>query len=427
MYPKTSWRNRTNSPKRAFRNFGSNKNPSELSLANLRVSDRNNRSQITSTPEIPAANTDDHLSQSLVKALKKPKELGLTLANGFLNVTDILQHPTMVSMKYTFQDVERVILKQAETVFEWFELLKIDDQTWNIRLVTSMMRKALFETLDQAEKLNLFKKQKSFINCNDLLQIPAIKEAQIELQDIEKLLSIYGRYNFVRYESGLCLIRSNAQDESADQWMSDRDYAILKDFRYQLRHKTTWTQMQMSADGFVEVNLLLNVFKQMKKQHCNIDDIKRILSLEEYPRFALIEYNPGRFKIKANHGHSIQRINAWNWAHWKLETKMQVLAYRCNYPQWTKLRKNGWKKDRNTFNFIDPNDKVTKITREIEISIDAVAAREDGIKFFVVPENDLIVTEGLKGRFPLKYFIKAVDRASGEIIKVSWSFVIWKL
>jgi RNA:NAD 2'-phosphotransferase (TPT1/KptA family) len=58
------------------------------------------------------------------------------------------------------------------------------------------------------------------------------------------------------------------------------------------------------------------------------------------------------------------------------------------------------------------------MSREIEILIDAVAARKDGIKFFQVPENPIIVSEGQGSGIPLKYFIRVVDRATGEVIKI---------
>jgi RNA:NAD 2'-phosphotransferase (TPT1/KptA family) len=399
----------------------------------FQMSDRNNPPQITSTPEILAANSDEHLSQSLINALKKPKELGLTLANGFLNLAAILQHPSLAAKNYTFEDVERVISNRTDGNFERFELLKVDDQTWNIGLVVrpAPMHTVLFETLVQARKLDLVIHEMTCIDCNDFLQIPAIKEAQIKLEDIERLLSKtgkphIGKYSFVRYESGLCHIRSNAfftpsEREAkvgpADQRHSKQDLDICTSMGDLLRHKTGWARM--SDDGFVDLDLLLKQLP-MKTYHSNVDDIKRILSMEAYTRYVLIEYEPGRFKIKATHGHTIPKIMAWNWANWQLETKLQILAHGCTFPTWNRLNKKGFQNiGRVVFYSIASNDEVMKLEKEIEIWIDAVAAREDGVKFFVVPENKLIVTEGHMGRLARKYFIKVVDRVSGEVIKVS--------
>jgi RNA:NAD 2'-phosphotransferase (TPT1/KptA family) len=426
--------------------------PLDQGIANLRMSDRNNRPQFPRPTgprrEIVVTKSDEQLSRSLFFALKNPETMGFMNTNNYLDLSAILRHPTLAAKKYTFEDVDRVISNPSDKNFDRFSLLKNDDRDWSIGLVEGIglhrkkmqvvandridpKDKLLFDVLDLVSSLDLAGSGTDFINCNDLLQSPDIKEAQFQLEDIERILNnpvnpLCGKYIFVRYESGLCRIRKNVyftmgtkkvKVRYADQSYSDRDLAIAKAIGYHLRHKIGWAAM--SADGFVKVDVLLKEIP-LKKHDCNMDDVKRIVSLEEYPRYALIEYDPGRFKIKATHGHSIPQMMAWNWANWKLETKLQVMAHRCNYPTWSKLCQNGFgKKDRTTFNFIDPNDKDTKITREIEILIDAAAAREDGIKFFMVPENQLIITEGLEGGLPLKYFIKVVDRASGEVIKVS--------
>jgi RNA:NAD 2'-phosphotransferase (TPT1/KptA family) len=439
----TSWRSQTNHPisSNKFKKPEINNNPLDTAFTNLQLSDRKSWRQINHSSGSNAAYSDEQLSRSLFFALKNPLALSLRLTNNFLSVSAILRHRTLVAKKYTFEDVERVTTNQNDKNFGLFKLLKHDDQNWSIGLVEvprfertkksfvtdDSMHKVLFEVLNQ--ELGRAKTETDSIDCNDLLQIPSVNQAQIKLEDIERILSNTAdpscdKYIFLPYESGLCLIKKKTADrkvkyENDEKWFSDRVDAIDKALTYHLRHNMRLKTM--TADGFVNIDEIFRL-PQMKKNNCTIEDLKMILSQKEaylYPRYVVIEDEQNRYKIRAIHGHSIPKVMAWNWANWKCETKLPILARRCNYPKWAKLRHNGFEKlKRKSISFIDPEDKQVKYHREVEIWIDAVAARKDGVKFFQVPENPYIISELLADGLPLRYFLKVFDRKTGDVIKV---------
>jgi RNA:NAD 2'-phosphotransferase (TPT1/KptA family) len=447
----TSWRSQTNHPisPNKFKRPEINNNPLDTAFTNLQLSDRKSWRQINhssgSKYETNAAYSVEQLSRSLFFALKNPHTLGLCVTNNFLSVSAILRHPTLVAKKHTFEDVERVTTNRNDKNFGLYKLLKHDDQNWSIGLVEvprferenksfvtdDSMHKVLFEVLDQ--ELGRAKTETDSIDCNDLLQIPSVNQAQIKLEDIERILTntddpSCDKYIFLPYENGLCLIKKNYNFTSADRkvkfknnekWFSDRVDAIDSALTYHLRHNIRLNTM--TADGFVNIVEILRL-PQMKKNNCTIEDLKIILSQQaaySHSSYVMIEDEQNRYKIRATHGHSIPKVMAWNWANWKCETKLPILAHRCNYSTWAKLRHDGFEKSkRKSISFNDPEDKQVKYRREVEIWIDAVAAREDGVKFFQVPENPFIISELLADGLPLRYFLKVFDRKTGEIIKV---------
>jgi 2'-phosphotransferase len=188
-----------------------------------------------------------------------------------------------------------------------------------------------------------------------------------------------------------------------------QEIKISKYLSYLLRHGAKEKNLQMSIDGFVEVNSILNL-TQSKSYKINLEIIKKIVETNDKKRFEL-KVEDGNFYIRACQGHSIKDLD---------ETKMMreitnpdefpTVVHGTYCKNWKLIKLEGLKvMNRNHIHFAPgypKDDQVISGMRsscDIYIELDLKMALSDGIKFFI-SSNRVILSSGVNGVILPKYF-----------------------
>lgn len=203
----------------------------------------------------------------------------------------------------------------------------------------------------------------------------------------------------------------------------NRDITISRTLSHLLRHGGLKEGIPIQPNGFVDVKYLLQ-HRQLQAKQVTFLDIERVVAENDKARFTLTKCNDGSYKIKANQGHSLTEVTELNLE--RLNAIDHPVVHGTYYRFWhNNIKNEGLKKmKRNHIHFactdkINFGDKVVisgfRRDAQVLIYIDTVQAVNDGIVFYK-SENNVILSEGINGVLPLKYFRKVVDRKSAKEI-----------
>jgi 2'-phosphotransferase len=202
--------------------------------------------------------------------------------------------------------------------------------------------------------------------------------------------------------------------------------SISKALTYLLRHGAEKEGLDMREDGYVLVEEILN-HKTIKSKKVDLELLKKIVETNDKKRFELAdienEKSGGKKElfIRATQGHTLKMIDDE-----KLLKKIEdlkaypVVVHGTYFKFWSSIKKEGLKcMSRNHIHLAPgiPGEKDVisgmRNSCDVIIEIDMGKAIEDKIEFFV-SSNNVILTKGIDGVLPMKYFSKAYTRNDKE-------------
>jgi 2'-phosphotransferase len=203
---------------------------------------------------------------------------------------------------------------------------------------------------------------------------------------------------------------------------NNRDIKLSKLLSFVLRHGAEKLSFYLDNKGFAEVDELL---KNKQFENYTLEDIQRVVDTNDKKRFVL-ELDGGRLKIRACQGHSLKSIDLG------LQVlspgEIELAVHGTYYKFWESIKQTGLKAlNRNHIHF-SCSDKFVKpgthqgpaisgfrANAEIIIYLNIEQCLKDGIKLYR-SENNVILSEGIGGVIDPKYFLKVIDRKTGQEI-----------
>eukprot|EP01083_Nonionella_stella_P189192 699115_1 len=208
----------------------------------------------------------------------------------------------------------------------------------------------------------------------------------------------------------------------------DPSVYMSKRLSFYLRHGAEKVGLKIRNDGYVRVNDILKL-KEFKDLDATFGVIKTIVDTNDKQRFGMMEENHIWY-IRANQGHSIKSIKSKELLSEITLNDMDKYPVVCHgtYTKvWDVVRKEGLKTmSRNHIHMV-PSDACQgkgvisgmRYNCQILIYIDLEYALKDGIQFFL-SQNNVILSSGLNGQLPPKYFKKVTTFEKGKPGKVLW-------
>lgn len=203
---------------------------------------------------------------------------------------------------------------------------------------------------------------------------------------------------------------------------------LSKRMSYFLRHGATKLGVPIRSDGYMKILDLLDILRKESNtrvyfSQLRLEHIHYVVKHDEKQRFTMKQLEDGNVYIRANNGHTMTCIDEE-----KLLTRVMcpsevpVCIHGTYWKAWQLIKASGLSKmKRNHIHFavgLPDSDEVISGMRgnvEIIISINTEKAMEDGISFFV-SDNGVILSSGIDGIIPPKYFLEVVKVSSGEVI-----------
>ncbi|CAI8600811.1 unnamed protein product [Vicia faba] len=182
-----------------------------------------------------------------------------------------------------------------------------------------------------------------------------------------------------------------------------------------LRHMASELKLNMRSDGYVNVNDLLKLnlktLANIPIRSHTIDDIREAVRKDNKQRFSLIEEN-GELLIRANQGHTTTAVETESLLKPILSAEEFPVCVHGTYRRnLDSILSSGLKRMKRLhvhFSCGLPTDGVISgMRRDVNVLIflDVRKALEEGIKLYI-SDNKVILTEGLDGVVPSKYFQK---------------------
>ncbi|CAE6964044.1 unnamed protein product [Symbiodinium sp. CCMP2592] len=192
----------------------------------------------------------------------------------------------------------------------------------------------------------------------------------------------------------------------------DREHVkISKMFSYVLRHAAHKLDVRIRKDGFVR---LKDIMELKNFRPYNLEELMACVYFDEKERYTMVREFDGELLIRANQGHTMKVVED----DLLLEpitdpSTVQDCVHGTYLVHWPFIKKQGLSKvARNHIHLAPglPEDgkiRGMRSTAELFLYIDVPAAMLDGMIFYR-SKNEVILTQGLDGWLPVKYFIKAV-------------------
>lgn len=186
---------------------------------------------------------------------------------------------------------------------------------------------------------------------------------------------------------------------------------ISKMFSYVLRHAAHKLDVRIRKDGFVR---LKEIMKLRNFKPYNLEELMAVVYFDEKERYTMVREFDGELLIRANQGHTMKVVDD----NLLLEPVTDAdtigeCVHGTYLVHWPFIKRQGLSKvARNHIHLANglPEDgkiRGMRSTAELFIYMDVAAAMEDGVVFYR-SKNDVILTIGLDGWLPVKYFHKAV-------------------
>ncbi|KAM6552019.1 hypothetical protein CsatB_001827 [Cannabis sativa] len=165
-----------------------------------------------------------------------------------------------------------------------------------------------------------------------------------------------------------------------------------------LRHMSSELNLSMRSDGFVKVNDILQLnmktFAHIPLRSHTVDDVREAVRKDNKQRFSLLEEN-GELFIRANQGHSV--------------THYLTSVLLKNLESILQSGLNRMKRLHIHFSRGLPTEGevISGMRRNVEVLIylDVKKALKEGMKLYI-SDNKVILSEGIDGVIPVKYFEK---------------------
>jgi 2'-phosphotransferase len=209
-----------------------------------------------------------------------------------------------------------------------------------------------------------------------------------------------------------------------DNKTKKRDTKLSKELSNILRHQALKFGLHVRSDGFVKLTDILSLKpdKRFDFSSTSLADVQRVVEYNDKNRFKL-QLEGDELFIRANQGHTINCIDEEELLRRVIcPSEVPVCVHGTYWKAWQLIKASGLSKmKRNHIHFavgLPDSDGVISGMRgnvELIISINTEKAMEDGISFFV-SENLVILSSGIDGTIPPKYFQEVVEVSSGEVI-----------
>ncbi|KAH8319477.1 hypothetical protein KR067_010822 [Drosophila pandora] len=196
---------------------------------------------------------------------------------------------------------------------------------------------------------------------------------------------------------------------------------LSKKLTWLLRHGAKSEGIPIQADGFVNVSDLAN-HPQFK---CfTLEKLQEMTSADAKQRFTL-RWNEKKsiHEIRANQGHSLDVLEGDSEGLERITQASQApqAVHGTYYRYWDRIKTQGLKKmNRNHVHFAS-SDKINSILSgfrsdcQILIYLNVEKILADKIPIFV-SSNKVILCAGIEGAIPPTYFLRVVDKKSGEAL-----------
>lgn len=177
-----------------------------------------------------------------------------------------------------------------------------------------------------------------------------------------------------------------------------------------LRHKALDEGLILREDGFISLPALLSLPK-LQKLNATIDRVQQVVQADAKTRFTLREEADGNWWIRANQGHSIP-VTELELVQITDAKEFPVVLHGTYLKHWHLIQYEGLKKmGRNHIHLATGKFGESGVTSGIRkscnlfIYINLHKAMNDGI-IFSKSSNGVILTSGVNGTLPSKYFSK---------------------
>ncbi|ORY92572.1 putative tRNA 2'-phosphotransferase [Leucosporidium creatinivorum] len=199
----------------------------------------------------------------------------------------------------------------------------------------------------------------------------------------------------------------------------DPDTRHSKTLSYILRHGAAKESLVLRPDGFVRVEELM---KRPKLKGCDMETLHRIVRDNAKQRFTIRSEPTGdggaeELWIRANQGHSV--VESLELKEVASAEEVPVMVHGTTYALWPVISKEGLKKmTRNHIHCavgLSGDKAVTsgmRTTANLFIYLDVAAMLADSIKIYT-STNNVLLTSGVDGALPPKYFKQVVHKVKG--------------
>ncbi|XP_005183157.1 tRNA 2'-phosphotransferase 1 [Musca domestica] len=199
------------------------------------------------------------------------------------------------------------------------------------------------------------------------------------------------------------------------------DVRLSKKLSWLLRHGLKKEGFQIQPDGFIRVDDLLK-----HPNYCrdfSLSTLQKIVEQDAKQRYTLRQ-NPlqGYWEIRANQGHSLDEIQSDQCLQLiNNAAEVPLAVHGTYYRHWPSIKTHGLKRfQRNHVHFATSDDCSNNISGfrsdcQILIYLNVEKIFKEGQLKLYRSANNVILCGGLEdGSIPCKYFLKVVDRRSGQ-------------
>ncbi|GAA6062140.1 hypothetical protein JCM10212_003175 [Sporobolomyces blumeae] len=202
----------------------------------------------------------------------------------------------------------------------------------------------------------------------------------------------------------------------------DPDTRWSKTLSYILRHGASKEGLKLRDDGFVRVDDLM---KRPKLKGCDLETLERIVRDNAKQRFTMRSEPTGpngqdETWIRANQGHSV-KVEALELKRVEKAQDVPTMVHGTYLRLWPQIEKEGLKvMTRNHIHCaigLHGEQGVTSGMRancDLFIYLDVAALLADNVPVFT-STNQVVLTAGVDGVVPPKYFRKVVDKSGQEL------------
>lgn len=195
--------------------------------------------------------------------------------------------------------------------------------------------------------------------------------------------------------------------------------ALSKACSFVLRHGAQKVGVNIDKAGWVLVpDLLAYINRNYKADPWTAEHIKRMVKTSDKQRYALKE-EQGNLYIRANQGHSMQQVEV-EMTPITDGSKFPVVVHGTYKQAWPLIKKSGLSimgRQHIHFAIGEPGSSQVisgmRKSAEIMIFLDLALALKDGLQFFL-SANKVVLTPGIKGLLPTKYFFAVIDSSTRQ-------------
>ena len=201
---------------------------------------------------------------------------------------------------------------------------------------------------------------------------------------------------------------------------------LSKRMSYFLRHGATKLGVPIRSDGYMKILDLLDILRKESNTRVDfsqliLEHIHYVVKHDEKQRFTMKQLEDGNVYIRANNGHTMTCIDEE-----KLLTRVRcpsevpVCIHGTYRKAWQLIKASGLSKRREPHPLCcgpagQRRGHGMRGNVELIININTEKAMKDGISFFL-SDNGVILSSGIDGTIPPKYFLEVVKVSSGEVI-----------